>query len=88
MPFFSVRVLWRTTAMALIFVFLLTACNRSYDFVSVEVGDYHSCGVTTDGFVVCWGKNTDARPVTVGQADPPRGEFSSVSGGGGITRVE
>jgi alpha-tubulin suppressor-like RCC1 family protein len=33
---------------------------------------YHSCGLKTDGTVVCWGWN---------QALPPAGTFASVSAG-------
>ena len=36
----------------------------------------HSCGVRTDGTVVCWGADAD------GQATPPQGTFTQVSAGG------
>ena len=45
------------------------------DFVSVSAGDSHTCGVKSDGSVVCWGSDE------YGQATPEAGEFSSVSAG-------
>ena len=48
------------------------------EFISVSAGGWghHTCGVTTDGMVTCWGN--DER----GQSTPPSGEFTSVSAGG------
>ena len=45
------------------------------EFTSVSAGRSHTCGVKTDGQVVCWG---DAR---FGPATPPHGSFVSVSAG-------
>ena len=44
-------------------------------FVSVSVGHSHSCGLRDDGFVACWGNDTE------GSATPPEGAFASVSAG-------
>ena len=44
-------------------------------FTSVIAGKRHTCGVKTDGSVVCWGSNS------YGVATPPQGRFSSVSAG-------
>ena len=37
------------------------------------LGGAHSCGLRTDGTIVCWGLNRD------GRADPPDGNFTAVS---------
>ena len=44
-------------------------------FTSVSAGEFHTCGIRTDGTVACWGSNQ------YGQAAPPDGVFSSVSAG-------
>lgn len=44
-------------------------------FSSIDAGDGHTCGVTVEGIIRCWG--SDYR----GQATPPGGEFASVSAG-------
>lgn len=44
-------------------------------FTGVAAGSYHSCGVHSDGSVVCWGENG------WGQAEPPTGRFSDVVAG-------
>ena len=44
-------------------------------FVSVSAGESHTCGVKSDGSVVCWGNDED------GWATPPAGSFVSVSTG-------
>ncbi len=44
-------------------------------FSSVSAGWYHSCGVTSDGSVACWGY------AAFGRATPPPGTFTSVSAG-------
>ena len=45
-------------------------------FISVSAGSDHTCGVTTDGAVVCWGSDR------YGRASPLGGEFTSVDAGG------
>jgi alpha-tubulin suppressor-like RCC1 family protein len=45
------------------------------DFTSVSAGYRHTCGVRTDGAVICWGDNT------YGQSAAPAGNFTSVSAG-------
>ena len=50
-------------------------------FASVSPGFFHSCGVKTDGSVVCWGSNEDWEGNLSGQATPPGGSFASVSAG-------
>ena len=44
-------------------------------FVSVSAGGEHTCGVSSDGSVACWGSDYS------GQATPPAGSFDSVSAG-------
>jgi hypothetical protein len=44
-------------------------------FESVSIGTYHSCGLLTNGQVVCWGDSFQ------GQLDAPEGMFRSVSSG-------
>ena len=48
-------------------------------FVSVSAGESHTCGVKSDGSVVCWGNDE------YGEATPPAGSFVSVSAGGSHT---
>ena len=50
--------------------------SRFVTFSAVSAGVAHSCGVRTDGSVVCWGANH------FGQASAPEGSFSAVSAGG------
>ena len=45
------------------------------DFLQVSAGGNHTCGLKTNGLVVCWG-NDD-----YGQATPPEGNFQQVSAG-------
>lgn len=44
-------------------------------FLQVSGGYLHSCGVTTDNQLVCWGKND------YGQASPPSGSYRQVNAG-------
>ena len=46
-------------------------------FMSISVGGGHACGVLTNREIECWDFNDR------GQADPPPGEFLSVSAGEG-----
>ena len=55
------------------------ASDESSPFVSVSVGWFHTCGVRSDGAVVCWGRDR------YGQATPPSGSFASVSAGSSHT---
>ena len=48
-------------------------------FDSISSGNLHTCGVTTNGSIVCWGDNE------YGQASPPDGQFRAVSAGSGHT---
>jgi VCBS repeat-containing protein len=43
---------------------------------SVDAGDFHSCGVKTDGTLACWGSNSSGQLNGV-----PTGTFTSVSAG-------
>ena len=45
------------------------------EFASVSAGGWHTCGLSPDGSVACWGDND------LGQSTPPGGEFASVSVG-------
>jgi uncharacterized repeat protein (TIGR01451 family) len=42
-------------------------------FTQVSGGDFHTCGIRTDGTVACWGADWD------GQSSPPSGTFTQVS---------
>ena len=44
-------------------------------FTEVSAGSWHTCGLTRDGAVVCWGQNLE------GKATPPTGTFIQVSAG-------
>jgi hypothetical protein len=44
-------------------------------FMWVSAGDSHTCGVSSDGTVECWGYDS------YGQSSPPTGTFTQVSGG-------
>ena len=48
-------------------------------FTSVSAGNFHSCGLKSDGSVVCWGSDV------FHAATPPEGSFASVSAGSGFT---
>ena len=45
-------------------------------YQAVTTGLHHSCGLRTDGTIVCWGDNRQ------GQTDAPSGQFREVSAGG------
>ena len=47
-------------------------------FAAVSAGSYHTCGVKTDGSVVCWGNDSG------GESTPPDGSFISVSASGPV----
>ena len=47
----------------------------SNEWLAVSVGEHHTCGIRTNGFVTCWGGNW------TGQADPPLGAFASIDAG-------
>ena len=44
-------------------------------FTLVSVGDQHTCGLTEEGGIICWGRDYE------GQTKPPNGEFTFVSSG-------
>ena len=46
---------------------------------TIKKGHVHTCGITTDGAVSCWGGNSD------GQSRAPSGTFKSVSAGSDFT---
>ncbi len=50
-------------------------------FASVSSGTIHSCGVRTNGSVICWGSNEDWYGSFTGQATPPGGPFVSIDAG-------
>ena len=63
-------------AVALASVLALAACGAdSSALTSVSAGEQHTCGVKTNGSVVCWGDDE------YGQSTPPSGKFASVSAG-------
>ena len=41
----------------------------------IGVGEYHACGLKTDGAIVCWGANSN------NQSTPPAGAFTQMSAG-------
>lgn len=45
------------------------------DFVQVDAGHQHTCGLKTEGTIVCWGQNEH------GEANAPTGTFQQVSAG-------
>ena len=50
--------------------------SSSLAYLAIDAGKNHTCGVTEDNSVVCWGDNRQ------GQLDAPDGQFLSVSAGG------
>ena len=46
-------------------------------FIAISSGDYHFCGLRTNGSVACWGSNL------YGESTPPASEtFTTISSGG------
>jgi len=43
------------------------------NFTAVTAGSEHSCGLRSNGALVCWGENT------LGQSEPPRGAFDAIT---------
>ena len=54
----------------------LLAASEGSRLIAVSAGGAHTCGVKSDGTVVCWGDND------FGKATPPAGTFVQVSAGG------
>ena len=50
-----------------------------YDFTNVSVGSEHSCGLRSDGTILCWGNGWN------GETEAPEGTFTAVSAGEGYT---
>jgi alpha-tubulin suppressor-like RCC1 family protein len=49
--------------------------QQALRFIQVSAGNEHTCGLTSDGSVACWGDDS------AGRATPPAGSFSQVSAG-------
>ena len=62
----------------------LDACiNTPFIDLMVSAGRMHTCGIKTDGTVVCWGAGlTDTEDPHFGQSNPPAKTFRQVSAGG------
>ncbi|HEX7478653.1 MAG TPA: hypothetical protein VF331_12655 [Polyangiales bacterium] len=53
--------------------------------MKIASGDSHTCGITPDARIVCWGDGTDPKAkqdINYGQSAPPDGTFKEVSAGG------
>ncbi len=50
------------------------------DWVDVDPGAYHSCGLSAGGAVHCWGCGSS--DLDYGQCEAPQGEFSQITAGG------
>ena len=57
-----------------------TPTTAAGSFVSLSSGSYNTCGVKTNGSVVCWGSNNEGGGFK-GKSTPPAGSFASVSTG-------
>ena len=53
----------------------------STGWASVSAGQDHTCGVRSDGTVICWGSNYHPGGAYLGQAAPPSDAFRSISAG-------
>ena len=51
------------------------------EFTALTAGQYHSCALSVDGSVQCWGSNSGYSDEYRGQAVPPAGEFIALSAG-------
>ena len=75
-----------TLIAAIVSLALCVGCGRD-DWVDVSVSMWHSCGLTDDGSLECWGceptwDDIDALDlVDFGQCDAPGGTYASVSAG-------
>ena len=65
-----------------------TGVSTTDDWIAVDAGQYHSCGIRTDHTIECWGceepesdDDIDDDPIDVGQCDAPAGAFVEVSAG-------
>ena len=53
-----------------------TTPPKEASFTTIAAGDSHTCGLRSDGTVVCWGQNGQ------GQADPVEGKYIALAAGG------
>ena len=75
------------TALAALVVLLAARSAEAAESCGIELtqiaaGSYHTCGLKSDGSVVCWGSNTDSYYGNyTGQATPPPGTFTQIAAG-------
>ena len=55
------------------------ASGNEYDFSAVSAGYRHTCGLRSNGTVLCWGDGRE------GETEPPEATFTSISAGHGYT---
>lgn len=55
--------------------------GQQYRFSQISVGYDHSCGLLTNGEVLCWGSNRLRGGIFVGQSQPPSGKFINIDSG-------